>query len=175
MTRFILPVLLALVLAVPTGAAASTTADQPFSEWLEAAAMPADPILEIVGEERCAEAGDEPGLGCTDMKSYIALGPEAGPHTFLHEEGHVFAGDHIYGNPEVEARVAALIDHPRLVWYEFKGNDSSLDEAFADAFARCGLVGFGHPIIARWPGYSVGSVMINGRQMLAICEYIQDL
>jgi hypothetical protein len=176
MRRWILAGLAACALLFPVAATAATTADQPYAGWLAEAQMPEAPTVEVVGEERCIEAGDEPGLGCTDMATFIALSPEAGPHTFLHEEGHIFAGDHVYGSAEVESRIAGLIGHPQLVWHELAGNDSSLDEAFADSYARCGLAGFGYPILAKWRGgYSVGSIIIESRSLRRLCGYIRSL
>jgi hypothetical protein len=176
MTKLIVGLALFFLTLCVAPAGATTTADAPYSEWLAAANMPHVEGLEVVPVSASVCPEDGAVWGCTDMSTYIALAPGSGPRTFLHEEGHDFAADRIYGSLEVEATIAALIDHPKLIWHEFVGNDSSLDEAFADAYSRCGLVGLGHPIVEReWGGYSVGSVEITPRHLLALCTLIRSL
>lgn len=177
MTRLatLLAILTASICVAAPVASAASTADEPFAGWLVAAQMPPLPELEVTSVERCAELGAEPDLGCSDMETFIATSELGGPGTFLHEEGHVFARDYVYGNTGAEERIATLIGHPRLLWRVYD-TDGSLDEAFADSFARCGIEHIGHhPILARWSGYSVGSIEISGARLLSLCTYIRSL
>jgi hypothetical protein len=144
-------------------ASATTTADAPYGGWLAAAHMPPLPQLAVEPTAAC----EEPVLGCSDATTFVAADDR---FDFLHEMGHVYIGQYILGRPDAMARIASLVGHPKLDWDSF-GEDNSLQEATADAFAQCGRLRWIRP---EW-GLSVGSVVISGKRLQRLCAYMRSL
>ncbi len=154
MTKSILGVLAALVLAAPGAAEAHTTIIEPvgshfpYQRWVNEAAVPTPSVTLTVVEEPCPGEEDL-DVACTiPEEATIWMDPRRviGRHgwwareVFYHEMGHNFDADVL---SEAERAGFARLRGTRRQWEypeESTANGNfGLEEVFADAYAGCAL------------------------------------